>query len=268
MEQQNSISTQATAGVFQRKEIKYRVSKTTIDSFLTQVQNYFESDERGTTLVSSLYFDTRENAIISRSLEKPTYKEKLRIRAYGQTTDDSEVFIELKKKFKGIVYKRRVSASLSDALLFMAGSDLELDDRNYLEIKSCRDRYIDRDLAPKMIIATNRISLFSNDGSDIRMTVDLDARYKTTDLDLRSTEDFEMLLGDDECILEIKAAKFMPRWLVDALKDNDMYPQSCSKYGLAHTKAMRARDRKDISEWKEVGCISATKSMSKGALYV
>ena len=59
--------------------------------------------------------------LIRASLEKPAYKEKLRLRSYGVTEPGGEVFLELKKKYKGIVYKRRITLPEDAAGEFIAG---------------------------------------------------------------------------------------------------------------------------------------------------
>ena len=119
----NIIAAQETTGVFERKEKKYVLTRDVLESFLNSIHSHLVPDERGITRVSSLYYDTPENTLISRSLEKPVYKEKLRIRAYGDVDENSEVFVELKKKFKGIVYKRRFSCPLSEAEAFMSTAE-------------------------------------------------------------------------------------------------------------------------------------------------
>ena len=245
---QNTIAAQETTGVFERKEKKYVITRNVLESFLNSIHAHLVPDERGITRVSSLYYDTPENTLISRSLEKPVYKEKLRIRAYGEVDENSEVFVELKKKFKGIVYKRRFSCTLSEAQSFMSSNDprktkeflsfpnhllndlsegsqcegltivnrsvtkgsiqVESEDRNYLEVKACRDRY--QNLQPKMLIVTNRLALYTNDGSDIRLTIDFDPMFDTKNLTLDNQGSHEPLLENDQCILEIKSAGALP----------------------------------------------------------
>lgn len=54
-------------------------------------------DEYGRTTIRNLYFDTDNYRLIRRSIDKPAYKEKLRVRSYKQADADSTVFVELKK---------------------------------------------------------------------------------------------------------------------------------------------------------------------------
>lgn len=111
--------------VFERKEVKYRLNAAQVQALVGALEGRMAPDAYGRTRVTSLYLDTPNRALIDRSLEKPLYKEKLRLRAYGAPAPDGLVFIELKKKFKGIVYKRRVGCSYRAARAYLAGVPYE-----------------------------------------------------------------------------------------------------------------------------------------------
>ena len=282
----NTIAAQEQTGVFERKEKKFVLTRDVLDEFLNAIHTHLVPDERGITRVSSLYYDTPENTLISRSLEKPVYKEKLRIRAYGEVDENSEVFVELKKKFKGIVYKRRFSCPLSDAEAFFTtysgNKSSEVDqvagepdvnrsatsgpcqvdsaDRNYLEVKACRDRY--QNLQPKMLIVTNRLALYTNDGSDIRLTIDFDPMFDNKNLSLDNHGSHKRLIDKDQCILEIKSAGALPMWMIKEMSERNIRPQSFSKYGEAFKKSMQVERKSNVSgvapkhaNYKEVACV-------------
>ena len=289
MTNNSAIASQEQTGVFERQEKKFLIQETLLEAFLSEIHSHLTPDERGATRVSSLYYDTPENTLISRSLEKPTYKEKLRIRAYGQVSHDSEVFVELKKKFKGIVYKRRFACSLKEAYEFMAGQDVKSDtvvsareamsdtistgqndksdttvfERNYVEVKACRDRYAG--LMPKMLIVTNRLALYSNDGSDIRMTIDFKPCFDDENLHLEGRARHKNLIDDEMCILEVKCAGSLPMWLATTMSEMEIRPQSFSKYGHAFKKCFQKNNcfvKSNVSghapkhaTYKEVACV-------------
>ena len=48
--------------------------------------------------ISNIYYDTDDNRLIRSSIEKPVYKEKLRMRSYGTPNAHDKVFLEIKKK--------------------------------------------------------------------------------------------------------------------------------------------------------------------------
>ena len=123
---------EAYAATFKRVEKKYCLSAEQYRTILMITQQFLKPDDYPKTVVSSLYFDTPENQLISRSLEKPLYKEKLRVRSYGIAQPDGsitpvsdQVFVELKKKYRGVVYKRRLALSTDAARAFLSGMDID-----------------------------------------------------------------------------------------------------------------------------------------------
>ncbi len=123
---------EAYAATFKRVEKKYCLSAEQYRTMLMITQQFLKPDDYPKTVVSSLYFDTPENQLISRSLEKPLYKEKLRVRSYGIAQPDGsitpvsdQVFVELKKKYRGVVYKRRLALSTDAARAFLSGMDID-----------------------------------------------------------------------------------------------------------------------------------------------
>ena len=94
--------------VFKRYEIKYLISQEQKRIVLEAMEQKMALDKYGRTTIRNIYFDTDSYRLIRRSIEKPAYKEKLRIRSYCKAQPNSTVFVELKKKYKSVVYKRRV----------------------------------------------------------------------------------------------------------------------------------------------------------------
>lgn len=80
--------------VFERKEVKYRLTRTQYLAMVASPDGLMEIDSYGATLITSLYFDTPNRSLIDRSLEKPEYKEKLRLRSYGVPTEEDRVYVE------------------------------------------------------------------------------------------------------------------------------------------------------------------------------
>ena len=238
---------------FKRKEKKYVLEEGDYLALMALISDKLEEDEYPYSHIESLYYDTPDWRMINRSMEKPLYKEKLRVRVYGTPGEHCVAFVELKKKYDGIVYKRRVGMSLEGALAFMDGmdfdeamkrfpatsDDLELEptwrDRQIArEICACIDRWAP--LAPSMAIAVDRTSLRTNDGSGVRMTFDFDSRWRTTHLAFGAAEG-NPLMGPGQVIMEIKAQGSYPLWLVHALDQAKIYPVSNTKYGRAYSAA-------------------------------
>lgn len=240
-------------GTFERKETKYFVSR---DQYLKlcrlTAKRLVPPAEYAEGKVFSIYYDTADWLLINRSIEKPRYKEKLRVRAYGAVAPGCQVFVEIKKKFKGVVYKRRLSCSLEAAHAFLAGmpytqaieryplSDAALHEGSLSwtaqqiagEISWMLQSY--GNLRPAMLIAASRNSLVGASDPELRVTADREVLYQALASDASAMPKALPLIGKDMRILEIKCLGAYPLWLVDALNACDILPQSISKVGLAY----------------------------------
>ncbi len=109
--------------VFKRYELKYLLTQAQKQAVLTAMAEHMELDQYGRTTIRNIYFDTENYRLIRRSIDKPAYKEKLRLRSYQQAGPDSTVFVELKKKYDSIVYKRRISLPEKKAMEWLLGKN-------------------------------------------------------------------------------------------------------------------------------------------------
>lgn len=228
--------------VMKRYEIKYILSPEQCEFFENALKGHMEPDEFGLTSIASLYYDTADYRLINNSIMKPPFKEKIRLRSYGLADDGSPVFLELKRKAKGIVYKRRVESTVPVVKKFFEGENSvgEGEQINH-ELEYFRDLY--GDLRPSCLVIYDRLAYFQPDG-DLRMTIDHDPRFRTEDLDLRVSMEGESLLPEGYSILEIKVQDAMPLWLCRILSEGKIYKTSFSKYGEAYKRMMKRRFRK------------------------
>lgn len=206
------------------------------------ISPYMTEDKYGLHTICSIYFDTEDDRLIRRSIEKPLYKEKLRLRSYGvPKSDDSPVFLELKKKYKGIVYKRRKGLSLSAAESYIQSGLLPEDTQIFREIDYFRRFY---SAYPKIFIACDRIALSGTEDASLRMTFDFKIRCRRDELSLRAGDHGIGLISDDSALMEIKIPQAMPLWLSSALSQLKLYPVSFSKYGQFYTKELKGEVNK------------------------
>jgi len=218
--------------VMKRYELKYIISPEQEEYFRGRLEGHMQVDQFGLTSIASLYYDTPDYRLINASIEKPPFKEKMRLRSYGLATDTSPVFLELKRKAYGIVYKRRVQSTIPLVKKFFDGEgDICAGGQINREITYFRDLY--GNLAPACLIIYDRTAFFEP-GGDLRLTIDNDPRYRTEDLDLRISMDGISLLPKGYSILEIKVQEAMPLWLTKILDDGKIYKNSFSKYGEAY----------------------------------
>ena len=169
---------------FQRYEKKYLLNPEQYQKIRAGLAPYMEADEHGRYTICNLYYDTPDFQLIRASLDKPVYKEKLRMRSYGVPADGDSVFVELKKKYKGVVYKRRTVLEAGEALDYLAGRcSPRAKDQICREIDWFLGRYHP---VPQVFIAYDREALAGLEDRVLRVTFDIDLRWRDTALDLRS----------------------------------------------------------------------------------
>lgn len=219
---------------FERTEKKYVISDAQYRLLKTVLDRHMTEDVYGCYTICNIYYDTPNNDLIRRSIEKPLYKEKLRLRTYGVATDDSNSFLEIKKKYKGVVFKRRIALPLHEAMAYLEHGQIpQKTGQIFSEIDYLIHYY---HVVPKLYLAYDRIALTGrNEESGLRITFDTHIRSRTDRLDLRERDDGEPLLPDGEWVMEIKASGAMPLWLTALLTEQKIYPSSFSKYGKAYT---------------------------------
>ena len=227
---------QTAISVMKRYEIKYLLSKEQTEYLVNAIEGKLFPDQYGATTIASLYYDTPDQRLIRDSLEKPAFKEKIRIRSYGVATEKSPVYLELKRKAEGIVYKRRVQSTLPKvAGFFEDHEDLQGEPQISKEINYFRDLY--ETLIPACLIMVERTAYYEANG-DLRLTIDRDPRYRTERLELTGEMDGKALLPEGWTILEVKVQGAMPLWLAKVLSEGKIYQSSFSKYGEAYKKEL------------------------------
>lgn len=218
---------------FQRRELKYLMTREQKERLLqTMEKEGMVLDQYGRTTIMNVYYDTPEYLLIQRSLEKPAYKEKLRVRSYGTVSGGDSVFVELKKKYDGIVYKRRTSMAEREAEGYLIQNEaLPKTDQITEEINYFKSFY--GNLIPAMVISYEREAYYCTGGTDLRITMDENILWRETDLNLRHEPYGAALLRKDQTLLEIKISLAMPIWMARALSEYGIFQTSFSKYGNA-----------------------------------
>lgn len=225
----------AYQAVFKRYELKYMMTEKQRDTVLAAMLPYMKLDGYGHTTIRNIYFDTDNYRLVRRSLEKPVYKEKLRIRSYKQVKAQDKVFIELKKKYDDVVYKRRESFTQLEALEWLVketpfplatqiGNEIDYFIRFY------------QTLRPKVFLSYEREAFYALDGSDFRVTFDENILARREELSLSKEIWGENLVGNGRVLMEIKTSGAIPLWMTRVLAQEKIYKTSFSKYGTAYEK--------------------------------
>lgn len=217
---------------FKRVEKKYFLTPEIKKRLFDLVGDKLVLDKYGKSTISSIYLDTDDYLLIRNSIDAVSYKEKLRIRAYKTPDDNDEVFFEIKKKYKGIVYKRRISLPLYKALNYIETHKKPEESQIMSEIDYAMQFY--KYPKPKMLISYDREAYYSPEEPGFRITFDSNARYRDYDIDLKLGSVGKKILDDNTIIMEVKTNGGMPLWLSSAFTELNLAPTPCSKYKLSY----------------------------------
>ena len=223
--------------VFSRVELKYLLTTEDVNLLTPLLEENMERDPYNyggkTYQISNIYFDTPQNELIIKSLEKPVYKEKLRLRSYGRVENPEQtVYLEIKKKFDGVVYKRRTPFLYKSAMAFLEEQKLpENEKTNWQVLREIIDLKKRYDLSPRVFISYERLAFFGKNNSDFRLTLDKNILTRREDLKLDSEIYGKQLLQDGMWLMEAKAFKSFPLWFAKFLSKQKIYSSSFSKYG-------------------------------------
>lgn len=222
---------------FKRYELKYLLTRQEKEQLLEAMEPYMRRDSYGRTTIRNIYLDTDTFRLIRRSLEKPVYKEKLRIRSYRPVQTKDPVFVEIKKKYKSVVYKRRLQMPEYAVMeSFAKGDPLPVHSQIGEEIQYFRDYY--ENLRPAVFLSYEREAYYDLGGSDFRVTFDENIRCRREDFSLGSKIYGMPLLEEGQTLMEIKTSGGIPLWMSRALTRNHLYKTSFSKYGFAYQRML------------------------------
>ena len=251
--------------IFKRFEIKYMIDEAVFEKLMQVMDGYMIADEHGRSTVCSLYYDTPKHLLIRRSLEHPVYKEKLRLRSYGVAKPSDTVFVELKKKFCSVVYKRRIAMTHDKALSYLAGNG-QIDESQITDSQTVDSQIADsqiaseinyalkiyENLAPAVLLSYEREAFYARNNHEFRVTFDRNILWRDYDLSLDKGIYGTPILADQKVLMEVKTDGAIPGWMVDFLTANKLYKTSFSKYGTAYRAIY---DRANQKSTKQVhGC--------------
>lgn len=230
--------------VFNRFEHKYMLDKSAYNKITETLDAHMVLDshnkDRVPYTIANIYFDTCDDRLIRASLSKPKYKEKLRLRSYGVPDENSKVYLEIKKKFNGIVNKRRTTLKLQEAYEFVkSGTPPEYKDYMNAQVLKEIEYFLKiYSLEPKLYLAYDRIAYFEKDNDDLRISFDTNIRSRRDNLRLEYGDCGDKLLDGDVYLMEIKTSLAKPVWLCKVLSELGIKRKSFSKYGTEFKKSI------------------------------
>lgn len=223
---------------FARYEYKYLLTGEQVAALRQKMEAFMCPDAFGRSTICNLYFDTPNFLLIRRSIENNVYKEKIRLRTYGVANAQTPAFIELKKKYQHVVYKRRICASYGEALQYLcrqentvAGSQISA------ELNYALALY--KELQPALYLSYEREAFYGREDRELRITFDRNILWRTANLDLSVLPYGREQLVKDQVLMEVKIGHAMPLWLSHFLNENNIYKTSYSKYGTAYRTLLK-----------------------------
>ncbi len=247
--QKGAVDMGTGESIFERIEKKYILDESTYNRLREKLDEHFKPDRYPKGTIYNIYFDTPTDLLVRNSIEKPLYKEKLRLRSYVIPNKQSVVFVELKKKFQGVVYKRRVDMTLGEAEEFLSGGKGPGNDPQIeKELSYFLSFY--QGIAPAMFLSYDRLAFVAKNDPELRLTFDTHILYRQDNLGLDKGQWGKELLPPGTRIMEIKIPGSMPLWLSHILDELKIYPASFSKYGTAYSKELA----EDLKKGKVITC--------------
>lgn len=228
--------------IFKRYEVKYMLNRSQLARLQEEMKKYMIADVHGRSTNCSLYFDTPKYLMIRRSMDHPMYKEKLRVRSYGVAGPSSTVFVELKKKYDSVTYKRRIGMKEAEMERYLLQHERVMDTQISREIDYCMKTY--DHLAPAVLLSYEREAFYAKDDHEFRITFDQNILWRDYDLSLCRGIYGTPILKDDQVLMEVKTAGAFPMWLVRFLTEQKLYKTAFSKYANAYKVMYEKRKEK------------------------
>lgn len=223
--------------IFKRYEIKYLLTSEQRQYVQEVMRPYMKLDAFGHSVIRNIYFDTDNYRLVRHSIEKPVYKEKLRMRSYQSAGKNDSVFMELKKKYQSVVYKRRILLPQQEGFqMIQHPEEVQADSQIKKEIVYFCEYY--QTLKPVVYLSYEREAYYSLDGSDFRVTFDEEILSRRDRLFLDEAPGGCPLLEKGMSIMEIKTPGGVPLWMTHSLSEMHLYKTSYSKYGTAYQRMM------------------------------
>lgn len=230
--------------IFSRNEKKYQITQHKAAQLVEAISNKMKPGKYGTYWVQNLFFDTDNWDIIHTSMEKPHYKEKMRLRCYGTPETTDRMFLEFKKKYDGVVYKRRfpiVPAELANytinEILSRANTQIAKELVYHIQQKGVTEKFY---------ISYNRQEFTGVHDEDLRLTIDSNISYRLDSLFFTQPQLDCSALDPNKFLLEIKMPLSIPLWLSHILSDLGIFASSFSKYAACFTDWSTATTKKKV----------------------
>lgn len=230
-------------GFFRRIEKKYILTRDQYLFLKEAIKEKLIEDEHGKSTICNIYFDTEQFDLIRHSTTKPIFKDKVRLRSYNIPTLESNIYLEIKRKYDGVVSKRRIVMILNEFYKYM-NKEIKLEDN---QVKKELDYYFEHyKLRPTMFLSYYRRAYYDKENRDFRLTFDSHILAREYDLEIEKGNYGNHILEKNKYIMEVKTLGAMPMWFVKLLNKLKICPCGFSKYGEAYSQLILKKDKVSI----------------------
>ncbi len=236
------------AEFFRRIEKKYIIDKKQFELIKKGIEKEMYLDPHGKSTICNLYLDTNDYSLIKHSLERPIYKDKVRIRSYNVANTKSDVYLEIKKKYDGIVSKRRIKAKLQDIYAYLNKKN-EIPNSESQVSKELDYYFKYYDLHPTAYITYDREAYYAKNDNGFRITFDTNITARDYDLALDKGIYGKKIFEQDKILMEIKTLGGIPMWFTKMMSEYEIRPGHFSKYGATYLQIIQ---EKELNEYKKV----------------
>ena len=239
------------AEFFRRIEKKYIISKKQFELIKKGIKDEMYLDTHGKSTICNLYLDTDDYSLIKHSLDKPIYKDKLRIRSYNVANSNSDVYLEVKKKYDGVVSKRRIKAKLEDIYAFL-NNESEIPQSNTQVSKELKYYFKYYNLHPTAYITYDREAYYAKNDYGFRITFDTNIKARDYDLALDKGIYGQQIFDEDKILMEIKTLGGIPMWFTKMMSELEVRPGHFSKYGATYLNILREKEESKEKVYKKI----------------
>ena len=238
------------AEFFRRVEKKYIIDKKQYELIKESIKEQMELDPHGRSTICNLYLDTDDYALIKNSLQRPIYKDKVRIRSYNLADKKSEVYVEVKKKYDGVVSKRRIKANLEDVEAYLNGAEIPQADTQVAKELDYYFKYYK--LKPTAYITYHREAYYAKNDYGFRITFDTNIQARDYDLSLDKGIYGTRIFDEDKVLMEVKTLGGIPMWFVKMMSEYEIRPGHFSKYGATYLQIIKEKEELKLNNIKNV----------------
>ena len=231
---------------FRRVEKKYIITKEQYTAIEEAIKGKMVEDEHGKSIIYNLYLDTGQFELIRHSITKPIYKDKVRLRSYSIPNNDTPIYLEIKRKYDGVVSKRRVETNLNEFHEYLSNNEENKEEQVEKELHYYFKHY---NLKPTMFVSYYRGAYYDREDSGFRLTFDSEVVARNYDLELEKGVYGTDILGKDKYIMEVKTLGAIPMWFVKILDELKIRPCGFSKYGEAYTQLILKEEEENVRKY-------------------